>query len=124
MSPDNVLFNVEQPEGVETLPVPVELQEHPLAAPTRDISPMALMQQAIERGIDPAGLVTLSELAKEWEDRKAAKEFAAALSEFQRRCPSIQKKKGGPKVSKAGTERMYYYAPLGGPPTSSQARTA
>ena len=77
-----------------------------------DLSPMALIQQAIEAGTDVAALVTLSELAKEWEDRSAAKEFAAAMAAFQTRCPPIRKTREGAKASRAGSGAMYCYAPL------------
>ena len=112
MSPDSTLFNAEELEGPETLPVPVELQEHPLAAPTRDISPMALMQQAIERGIDPAGLVTLSELAKTWEDRRSAREFADLFRQFQAECPRIVKRRQVNVATKGGSSYSYNFAPL------------
>jgi len=77
-----------------------------------DPSPMQLIQRAIDAGTDVAALVTLSELAKEWEDRRNRQEFSRALAQFQIRCPTILKTKGGPAVTRGGSERMYHYAPL------------
>jgi len=80
--------------------------------PVKADSPMAILRTAVEQGIDAASIEKLAELAWRQEERNAAKEYAAALTQFKRRCPSIRKTRGGPKVSREGSECMYYYAPL------------
>lgn len=63
------------------------LQESALA------NPADMLRAAIEHGIDAAGIKTLSEVYERMEARRAEREFNDALSEFQRECPIILKKK-------------------------------
>ena len=96
----------------EALPVPTERTEHPLEPASRELSPMALMQQAIDRGIDPQALVTLSELAKEWEDRRSEREFSDLFRQFQEECPDIVKRRQVNVATKNGSSYSYSFAPL------------
>lgn len=98
-------------EDTQTPELPLERVPDALPAIVT-LQPMELIAQAIQAGTDPAALVTLSELAKEWEDRSARKEYAAALGMFQQRCPAIRKTREGPKATHAGSGAMYSYAPL------------
>jgi hypothetical protein len=67
-------------------------------------NPMALIQAAIERGIDPDQLGKLMDLQERHERNRAAEAFGSAIAEFQRRCPRIHK---GRKVD-AGPLRYQY----------------
>lgn len=87
--------------------LPTTAATHLPAAPE---SPMAILRVAVEQNIDAASIEKLAALAWKQQDRDAAKEFADALREFKRKCPSIHKSKAG-GATKAGTI-AYYYAPL------------
>jgi hypothetical protein len=67
-------------------------------------NPMALIQAAIERGIDPDQLGKLMDLQERHERNRAAETFGTAIAEFQRRCPRVHK---GRKVD-AGPLRYQY----------------
>ena len=68
------------------------------------ISPMQLMQVAIESNADLDKLEKLMELQERYDAGIAKKEFYSALAGFQRNCPDIKKLKQG---------HNYQYAPLG-----------
>lgn len=55
------------------------------------VTPLALLQQAIDKGINPNELSQLMDLQERYEKRLAAEAYAAAIAEFQRRCPAIRK---------------------------------
>lgn len=58
---------------------------------TPTATPMVLLQQAIDKGINPNELSQLMDLQERYENRRAAEAYAAAIAEFQRRCPAIHK---------------------------------
>ena len=73
-------------------------------------SPMALILMAAAANADPARLEKLMELQERWERNESAKSFAVAITDFQRDCPQIQKKRG---VSMTGGNHPdYLYAGL------------
>jgi len=72
-------------------------------------SPLSLIQQAIQQGVDPDVMEKLMNLQERWETRQAKKAFDLALAAFQSECPTIQKTKKVP--NKDGSIR-YQYAPL------------
>lgn len=53
--------------------------------------PMALIASAVEHGMSPDQLGKLMDLQERWAANQAAEAFAAALTEFQKTCPSIHK---------------------------------
>lgn len=61
--------------------------------PARELTPMVLIEAALERGISAPELEKLTALAERWQANIAAEEFANALAEFQRRCPLITKRR-------------------------------
>jgi hypothetical protein len=67
------------------------------------MTPMEIMERAIERGVDADQLEKLMALQERWEANQARRAFAAALSEFQARCPT---------VLKTAEADRYTYAPL------------
>jgi hypothetical protein len=77
------LFESERPSGMET-----QLVEH--QAPAPELTPLLLIDRALERGLDPGQLY---ELAQKWEQDRAASAFATALATFQARCPQITKRR-------------------------------
>ena len=81
--------NAENSENIAKISVPV--------------TPMEIMQRALESGIDADQLEKLLELQERWEAGQARKAFAAAISEFQARCPT---------VLKSAQADRYTYAPL------------
>lgn len=73
----------DEPEAtVNELPAVIE----PL--PPAQVTPLLLIERAMERGVDPGKLY---ELAQQWERDQAAERFAVALATFQSRCPQIKK---------------------------------
>jgi hypothetical protein len=71
-------------------------------------NPMALVQAAIDKGIDPERLGKLLDLAERWEANQAAAEFSKALTAFQRECPPVHK--GRPVMGKGGSQVRYSFA--------------
>jgi len=74
----------------------------------KEIKPVSLIQQAIEKGLKVDDLKSLFDLQERWEKNIASKEFLSALSNFQAGCPEIKKTK---LVSFGNTK--YKYATLG-----------
>ncbi len=70
---------------------------------------MSLMQLALEKGADVSYLERLMDLAERHEKAAAARQFAVALAEFQRRMPAIVK--ANAVLNKSGVE-MYRFANL------------
>ncbi len=61
----------------------------------RELTPIDLVQNAINRGIDAAGIVMLTEVFERMEAKRAEREFIQALIDFRRVCPPIPKTKKG-----------------------------
>lgn len=68
------------------------------------VSPMSLIQVAIESNADIEKLERLMQLQQQWDSQQGRKHFYEALAAFQRECPDILKTK------KAHNS---FYAPLG-----------
>lgn len=64
--------------------------EPPPQLPAVELTPLLLIDRALERGHDPGALY---ELAQAWERDRAAERFATALATFQARCPQIVKRR-------------------------------
>jgi len=62
-----------------------------LAVPA--VTPLALIDKAIEKGISPDQLGKLMDLQERWEQREAAKRFAEAVTAFQAECPRVKKER-------------------------------
>jgi hypothetical protein len=67
--------------------------ELPTIAPAPEMTPMALMQQAVAHGVGADELGKLMALQERWEASKAQKAFSAALAGFQAVVPTITKNK-------------------------------
>lgn len=79
----------------------------PVAQPPE---PLQILANAVLEGkVDAESLERLSALVERHEDRKAAKEFAAAMAEFRRRCPEIMK---ASPVRKRSGEVLYHYVKI------------
>lgn len=61
-------------------------------APPR-ADPMQMIATLIEKGVSVADMKDLFELQRRWEEQQAALAYAAAVTEFQLRCPSITKRR-------------------------------
>ena len=83
----------------------VEPQEPPVAA----ITPMALLQRAVESGADLDRLEKLMALQERWEASEARKAFVEALSAFKADPPTVFKTR---KANFAGGGASYEYATL------------
>lgn len=68
--------------------------------------PLAIIDRAIERGIDPDNLAKLMELQAKWEERRAAEVYASALANFQAECPMVFKSRM--VKNKDGSPRYYF----------------
>jgi hypothetical protein len=67
------------------------------------VTPMALMDRALDRGVDPDQLEKLMNLQDRWDAKQARQAFFGALAAFQSECPVICKTTRGDKAT---------YAPL------------
>jgi aryl carrier-like protein len=79
------------------------------ASPT----PLTLLQQAIEQGLDLEKIEKLMELQERWEKKEAKKAFLDALSLFQSKVPELKKGKKADIVTKSGSRYSYKYTDLG-----------
>lgn len=70
---------------------------------TAQTMPSQLMQLAVEKNAGVEQLEKLMDLQFRWEAEQAKKAFQQALTDFQKKCPVIEKKKSG---------HHYMYAPL------------
>lgn len=73
-------------------------------------SPQSLISQALSQNLPVATLERLMDLADRWESKKAKIAFTKAMSEFQKECPIIRKRKDGSKT-RAGFV-AFKYAPI------------
>ena len=76
-------------------------------------SPLNLISLAIEKGADIEQLEKLLSLKERWDAAQANKSFIAAMSNFQKEVPAIEKKKLVKYPSKTGGNVSYKYAELG-----------
>lgn len=72
------------------------------------MNPLALLQSAIERGLDVDKLGKLMDLAERWEANRAAAAYGVALAKFQSLCPPIKKKRKASIPNKAGGDGWSY----------------
>lgn len=94
--------------GGTPMPFPSTLETSPP-------SPLALINNAINRGMSVADLQGLFDLQERFERQQAAQKFAEAITAFQSECPQIEKVKAGgaPKARDGGYQPppAYHYAP-------------
>ena len=76
-------------------------------------SPQNLISLAIEKGVNIEQLERLLALKERWDAAQANKSFIAAMSNFQKEVPAIEKKKLVKYASKTGGNVSYKYAELG-----------
>lgn len=76
-------------------------------------SPMNLIALAIEKGTSIEQLEKLMALKERWDAAQANKTFIAAVSNFQKEVPAIEKKKLVSYQNKSGGGTSYKYAELG-----------
>lgn len=77
------------------------------AVAVRSPEPLALIQSAIQQGLDPDKLTKLFELQERHEKAQAAREFAAAVTAFQAECPPVVKERA---VKNANGTPRYHFA--------------
>ena len=63
--------------------------------PPEPMTPMTLIQAAVQKGGDITQLEKLMDLQERYERNQAAASFASALAEFQGKCPPIHKGRSG-----------------------------
>lgn len=81
-----------------------------LEAPT----PLVLLQQAVEKGVDLQQLEKLMDMQERWEKKEAKKTFLDALSRFQTMVPVLKKTKTAKITPRDGKQAFSYkYADLG-----------
>lgn len=76
-------------------------------------NPQSLISLALEKGTPMDQLEKLLELKERWDAAQANKSFLAALSNFQKEVPAIQKKKQVSFAGRTGGNVNYKYAELG-----------
>ena len=100
----------------ENLPLLVEDGRTSVLAPQVASGPaavLALMAQAVERGMPVETMQSLQEMFHKEQDREAGREFADAMARFQETCPAIPKTASTSKVGEqSGAKFSFTYAPL------------
>lgn len=77
------------------------IEIHQAEAP-KAITPMDMLQTAIEKGADLDQLEKFMALAERWQDSEAKKEYIVAMSNFRANCPVIIKSKKAHNAMYAG----------------------
>lgn len=80
-----------------------------IAKAEEQISVVQLIRDGIQSGIPAESMERLMAMRDKELARQAESEFTRAMSEFQSRCPVIEKRK---KVERKGGGKLYSYAPL------------
>ena len=75
-------------------------------------NPIALINLALDKGLDIDKLSKLFDLQERWEKKESEKAFFSAFANFQRTCPKIKKSKKVNFSLKDGGFVNYSYAPL------------
>lgn len=87
-------------------------KSQPVEVSVPALTPLDLLQQAIDQGLDLEKLQKLMDMQEQWEKKLAKKSFFKALSAFQAMCPVIKKNKMAQIKSDKGSY-SYKYAELG-----------
>lgn len=66
------------------------------------VTPMQMVQIAVERGADIDQLTKLMDLQERWEKSEAQKAYVTAMSQFREKCPIIEKSREGHNCKYAG----------------------
>lgn len=74
------------------------------------LHPLALIQAAIEKGVDAEQLSKLMDLQERYERNRAAEAFGAALTKFQSMCPTVFKSRTAKVKTTTGGEYSYKFA--------------
>lgn len=82
-----------------------------LPATTHAVTPMHMLQVALDQGADLAKLEQLMQLQERWEANEARKAYVAAMAEFKRNPPEIVKRKHVSFQTSKGTTE-YHHATL------------
>ena len=72
----------------------------------------ALLELAINKGVEVETLERLFDLEQRVNDRNARGAFFAALNRFQEECPDIKKTEEAKIATKSGSGYKYHFAPL------------
>lgn len=74
------------------------------------LSPLALIEKAIDKGVHPDQLGKLLDLQERWDRARAAERFAEAVTAFQSEVPAVMKKRSaGKEDTKFGTYKFASY---------------
>ena len=94
------------------VPEPANLARVEPTALAGEPSIMRVIAYGIEKGTSIDVMEKLYALARDDADRKALREFSAAMAAFQAECPPIRKTSSASIVTKAGAKYGYTYAEL------------
>lgn len=97
------------------MPANSDIIERPrgeLAASRTELNVTALLEMAVNKDLDVTKLQALIVLAREEQDRHAAREFTAALAAFQQECPDIPRTSRADIATRSGARMQYNYAEL------------
>lgn len=70
--------------------------------PTEPVTPMQMLQIAVQQGADLDKLQKLMDLQERWEKNESKKAYVSAMSKFRSKCPTINKDKKGHNTMYAG----------------------
>lgn len=98
---------------VEHFPAPARQESREIASPIDDtFSVRSIIESAIKNGTGVEALERIKAMWNDEQDRRASREFSAALAEFQAACPPIPKTSTAKIATKSGTSFSYAYAEL------------
>ena len=83
-----------------------------LPVPRQAVTPMQMLQIAVERGDDLDKLSKLMDLQERWEKREAEKAFVTSLNAFKKSPPTITKNKHVSFATRGGDKTEYDHATL------------
>jgi hypothetical protein len=100
-----------EPEVIDAVPTRTEANHLVVRATApQPIDPLALVERAIEKGVDVAQLQGLVDLARQMKQDAAAEQFALALASYQAEVPTVFKRRTAKIKTSGGGEYSYGFA--------------
>lgn len=90
---------------------PTVVIEQDRPEPLPPLNELTIIQNAMDKGVSGEQLTLFTNAIAQIENRKAARQFADALTGFQAETPQIEKRKAGGKL-KNSDQVAYHYAPF------------
>jgi len=106
-----MMVNVQPEDGIHNADIYREDKTMATELTAAPVTPMQMLQIAVEQGADLDKLTKLMDLQERWEANEARKAFVVALNEFKKNPPELVKDRRVSFPSKGG-QTEYYHATL------------